>query len=170
MTTAVKKARTAPRRAKTTRKAVAETVKQDVHVHEVLIVGAGFGGLGTALRLQQDGIRDVVILERADEIGGTWRDNTYPGAACDIPSNLYSFSFAPNPDWSRSFSGSGEILKYVHYLADSFDLRRMVRFNQDVTELEYSEKEGVWTASTAAGETFRARSVVMAQGPLSNPG
>src|SRR5690606_634207 len=74
----------------------------------VLIVGAGFAGLGTAIRLQQAGIRDIVILERAAAVGGTWRDNTYPGAACDIPSNLYSYSFAQNPDWSRSFSGSGE--------------------------------------------------------------
>ena len=164
------KAKTAPRKRKATRKAAAGPVEQDVHVHEVLIVGAGFGGLGTALRLQQDGIRDVVILERAADIGGTWRDNTYPGAACDIPSNLYSFSFAPNPDWSRSFSGSGEILKYVHYLADRFNLRRMVRLNRNVTGLEYDEAAGVWSAVTASGEVFRGRSVVMAQGPLSNPG
>lgn len=136
--------------------------------HSVLIVGAGFAGLGSALRLQQEGIRDVVILERASDIGGTWRDNTYPGAACDIPSNLYSFSFAPNPDWSRSFAGSGEILQYIHYLADHHNLRRMIRFNQDVRDLVYDDESGLWTATTGRGDTFRARSVVMAQGPLSN--
>lgn len=136
--------------------------------HDVLIVGAGFAGLGAALRLQQEGVGDVVILERADDVGGTWRDNTYPGAACDIPSNLYSFSFAPNPDWSRSFAGSREILDYVHHLADHYNLRQLVRFGRDVSHLRYDDKTGLWTAVTQTGETFQARSVVMAQGPLSN--
>ena len=72
---------------------------------EVVVIGAGFAGLGMAIRLQQAGINDIVILERSTEVGGTWRDNQYPGAACDIPSNLYSYSFAQNPNWSRSFSG-----------------------------------------------------------------
>ncbi|WP_197464982.1 NAD(P)-binding protein, partial [Alcanivorax sp. HI0003] len=88
----------------------------------VLIVGAGFAGLGMAIRLKQAGINDFVILERGNAVGGTWRDNQYPGAACDIPSNLYSYSFAPNPDWSRSFSGSQEILGYIHHLVAEFDL------------------------------------------------
>ncbi|WP_148864479.1 flavin-containing monooxygenase [Marinobacter fonticola] len=136
--------------------------------HTVLIVGAGFAGLGAALRLQQEGIRDVVILERAADIGGTWRDNTYPGAACDIPSNLYSFSFVPNPDWSRSFAGSWEILQYIHHLADHHNLRRKIHFNQDVSELIFDDKAGVWTATTRSGEAFQARSAIMAQGPLSN--
>ncbi|MGP4845209.1 flavin-containing monooxygenase [Marinobacter sp. 1Y8] len=136
--------------------------------HDVLIIGAGFAGLGAALRLQQEGVRDFVILERADDVGGTWRDNTYPGAACDIPSNLYSFSFAPNPDWSRSFAGSREILDYVHHLADHYSLRQRVRFGQDVSDLRYDDKAGLWTATTKNGGAFSARSVVMAQGPLSN--
>ena len=72
----------------------------------IAVVGSGFSGLCMAIRLKQEGIDDFVVLERADEVGGTWRDNTYPGAACDVPSHLYSFSFAPNPDWSRSFSPS----------------------------------------------------------------
>ncbi|ENO15613.2 NAD(P)/FAD-dependent oxidoreductase [Marinobacter nanhaiticus D15-8W] len=143
------------------------TQRRRTRPHTVLIVGAGFAGLGAALRLQQEGIRDVVILERAADIGGTWRDNTYPGAACDIPSNLYSFSFAPNPDWSRSFAGSREILRYIHHLADSHKLRQKVRFNQDVSELVYHEKAGVWTATTQSGESYQAHSAIMAQGPLS---
>ena len=138
-------------------------------VHRVLIVGAGFSGLGTALRLQQEGIEDIVILERASEIGGTWRDNTYPGAACDIPSNLYSFSFAQNPTWSRSYAGSNEIMDYIRWLADAYDLRRYVRFNQRVEGLSYDSEAGVWTATTEQGETVRARQAVMAQGPLSDP-
>lgn len=168
MNTGVKKSKSSVRKTTSRQKPSAAAVDNEPTVHEVLVIGAGFAGLGTALRLQQEGIRDVVILERAGDIGGTWRDNTYPGAACDIPSNLYSFSFVPNPDWSRSFSGSSEILRYIHYLADKFNLRRMVRFNRNVTGLVYDELAGVWAASTETGEVFRARSVVMAQGPLSN--
>lgn len=145
-----------------------EVPKSDTRVVEVLIVGAGFAGLGTAIRLQQAGIRDIVILERGTEVGGTWRDNQYPGAACDIPSNLYSYSFAQNPEWSRGFSGSREILAYVHQLVARFDLAKYVRFQQNVTGMVFDEAAGAWNVHTAGGETHRARSVVMAQGPLSN--
>ncbi|HEX5678613.1 MAG TPA: NAD(P)/FAD-dependent oxidoreductase [Alcanivorax sp.] len=121
-----------------------------------------------AIRLKQAGINDFVILERGDRVGGTWRDNTYPGAACDIPSNLYSYSFAPNPEWSRSFSGSGEILDYIHYLVDTFDLKKHIRFNCNVTDLSFQEKAGLWEARLEQGEVVRGRAAVMAQGPLSN--
>ena len=83
----------------------------------VAIIGSGFGGIGMAASLARAGITDVVLLERAAEVGGTWRDNSYPGAACDVPSHLYSFSFAPNPDWSRSFSPQPEIWKYLRQVA-----------------------------------------------------
>jgi cation diffusion facilitator CzcD-associated flavoprotein CzcO len=136
----------------------------------VLIIGAGFAGLGMAIRLQQAGITDIVILERANEVGGTWRDNQYPGAACDIPSNLYSYSFAPNPNWSRSFSGSREILSYVHYLVKSFNLDRYIRFGKNVDDVAFDEQEGLWKATTSEGEVFSGRAAVMAQGPLSNAG
>lgn len=88
----------------------------------VLIIGAGFAGLGTAIQLLKRGIDDFVILERAGEVGGTWRDNSYPGAACDIPSLLYSYSFEPNPDWSRAYSGSSEILAYIKAMVDKHAL------------------------------------------------
>lgn len=139
-----------------------------VHACSVLIIGAGFAGLGTAIRLRQAGVNDIVILERAQDVGGTWRDNTYPGAACDIPSNLYSYSFAQNPNWSRSFSGSAEILDYVHHLVDEYRLRPLIRFGQNVEAVAFDEAEGVWNVSTTGGEPFKARSVVMASGPLSN--
>ena len=135
----------------------------------VLIVGAGFAGLGTAIRLQQAGIRDIVILERAADVGGTWRDNQYPGAACDIPSNLYSYSFDQNPDWSRSFSGSAEIFDYIKAMVERFNLAQYIRFNQNVTDLAYDDQHGLWRASTESGEQFSARAAVMAHGPLSNP-
>lgn len=136
--------------------------------HSTLVVGAGFTGLGTAIKLREAGVEDVVILERADRVGGTWRDNTYPGAACDIPSLLYSFSFAKNPRWSRAYSPSAEICAHIEHLADEFDLRRLIRFDTEVTALDYDRREGTWTASTAGGQQYRARTVVLASGPLSN--
>lgn len=143
---------------------------QTTPVVTTLIIGAGFAGLGTAIRLQQEGIDDMVILERDEQVGGTWRDNQYPGAACDIPSNLYSYSFAPNPDWSRSFSGAREILGYIHHLVNQFDLARYIRFGTNVTGLNWDQDRGVWEATTEGGQTYYAKTVVMAQGPLSNPG
>ena len=143
---------------------------QTTPVVTTVIIGAGFAGLGTAIRLQQEGIDDMVILERDEQVGGTWRDNQYPGAACDIPSNLYSYSFAPNPDWSRSFSGAREILGYIHHLVNQFDLARYIRFGTNVTGLNWDQDRGVWEATTEGGETYYAKTVVMAQGPLSNPG
>jgi cation diffusion facilitator CzcD-associated flavoprotein CzcO len=137
-------------------------------IHEVLIIGAGFAGLGSAIRLRQAGIEDIVILERGDRVGGTWRDNQYPGAACDIPSNLYSYSFAPNPDWSRGYAGSEEILGYIDHLVERFELQPLIRFNHNVTGLGYDEGRALWQVQTESAGTLEARSVVMAGGPLSN--
>src|SRR5579862_3072471 len=97
------------------------------HVH-VAIIGSGFSGLGTAIRLKQEGMHDFVVLERANEVGGTWRDNTYPGCACDVPSNLYSFSFAPNPDWTRAFSPQPEIFEYLKACASRYGITPHIRF------------------------------------------
>jgi cation diffusion facilitator CzcD-associated flavoprotein CzcO len=134
----------------------------------VLIVGAGFAGLGTAIRLLQNGIDEFVILERGDRVGGTWRDNTYPGAACDIPSVLYSYSFAPNPHWSRAYSGGAEILRYIEGLVDKYGLHRHIRFGEDVTALNFDDTTGTWTADTRSGTTYTARAAVLAPGPLAN--
>jgi cation diffusion facilitator CzcD-associated flavoprotein CzcO len=135
-----------------------------------LIIGAGFAGLGAAIRLRRAGHDDIVILERRTEIGGTWRDNTYPGAACDIPSVLYSYSFAPNPQWSQFYSDGEEILRYLHHLVDEFDLAPYLRLGRNVTSLEWDERRGTWTAHCENGEQFRGRTVVFAPGPLSNAG
>jgi len=143
-------------------------VKSNAAPADVLIVGAGFAGLGTAIRLLAAGVDNIVILERGDEVGGTWRDNSYPGAACDIPSNLYSFSFAQNPQWSRGYSGSGEILGYIHHLVDHYGLRRLIRFGHTVTSLAFDAGQGLWSAGIAGGKLVTARAAVMAQGPLSN--
>src|SRR5450432_152232 len=96
--------------------------KVSVSNQHVLIVGAGFAGIGMAIRLKQAGIEDFTILERADRVGGTWRDNTYPGIACDVPSHLYSYSFEPNPDWSRLFAPQDEILAYLERCADKYGI------------------------------------------------
>lgn len=137
-------------------------------VRDVAIIGAGFAGIGAAIRLLQEGVDDVVIFERDNRVGGTWRDNTYPGAACDIPSRLYSYSFAPNPDWSHTYSGSAEILDYIDRMVDAHGLEPRIRFGHDVTGLEYDEGQGVWTIWFRDQEPVRARTVVMAPGPLAN--
>ncbi len=142
--------------------------KKPPHVHTTLVIGAGFIGLGTAIRLREAGIDDLLILERAERVGGTWRDATYPGAACDIPSLLYSFSFAKNPQWSRAYSPSAEICAHIEELAERFDLVKNIRFSTAVTGLRFDKREARWEISTNTRKTYYARSVVVASGPLSD--
>ncbi|ATL68419.1 flavin-containing monooxygenase [Nocardia terpenica] len=142
----------------------------DGAVLDVAIVGAGFAGIGTAIRLRQKGIGGFAIFERGDRVGGTWRDNTYPGAACDIPSRLYSYRFAPNPDWSQTYSGSAEILAYIERMVDRSGIRPHIRFGQTVTGVVFDEADGLWDITIAGRPgTVRARTVVLASGPLANP-
>jgi cation diffusion facilitator CzcD-associated flavoprotein CzcO len=142
-------------------------VKQPrTHTYTCLVIGAGFSGLGTAIKLLERGIEDIVLAERAERVGGTWRDTTYPGAAVDIPSMLYSFSFAPNPRWSRTYAPAEEIQQHLEKLAARHDLLRRTRFNTTVTGLEFDEDAGAWTAHTADGDAIRARTIVAATGPL----
>src|SRR5687767_2667669 len=127
----------------------------DGHVDH-LVIGAGFAGLCTAIKLQEDGERDFVVLERGPDVGGTWRDNTYPGAACDVPSQLYSFSFARNPDWSSSYSPQPEIQAYLKKVAQrSGTLDRFV-FDTSVEGAEWDDAEQRWTVRTSGG-TWSAR-------------
>src|SRR4051794_22892350 len=105
----------------------------------IAIVGSGFSGLGLGHGLKQAGIDDFVLLERGEDVGGTWRDNTYPGCQCDVPSHLYSFSFAPNPDWSRPYSTQPEIQAYLRRCADDFDLRRHLHTDTEVLGAAWEE-------------------------------
>lgn len=137
------------------------------HVH-IAIVGSGFSGLSMAHRLVKSGRTDFAIFEKANDVGGTWRDNTYPGIACDVPSNLYSFSFALNPNWSKSYSPGGEINDYIRATAKKFGLLKYVRFNNAVEHAEWDDAAQLWRLSTEGGDVT-ADFVIGAMGPLSEP-
>jgi len=135
----------------------------------IVIIGTGFSGLGMAIQLKRSGIHDFVILEKADDVGGTWRDNTYPGCACDIRSNLYSFSYAQNPDWSRRYAGSKEIWDYLRGCADKYGIRRHVRFGAEFTGATFDEETLRWTVHTVGAGSYTARAVVAGVGVLHIP-
>jgi cation diffusion facilitator CzcD-associated flavoprotein CzcO len=136
--------------------------------HEVAIIGSGFGGLGMAVRLKRSGVRSLVILEKADEVGGTWRDNTYPGAACDVGSHLYSFSFRAG-DWSRRFPSQPEILRYLGDVVREWGLRQHLRLGAEVTTITFDEAAAAWEIRLATGEVLTARAVVSSVGQLNRP-
>lgn len=137
--------------------------------HQVVIIGSGFAGLGAAIKLREAGVRDVVILERGEHIGGTWRDNHYPGAACDIPAHLYSFSFAPKADWSTHYPRQPEIRAYLEQLTDDHGLRELIRFGTTVTSAVFDEDAAIWTVSDSSGRSWQASAVINASGWLSDP-
>ena len=136
---------------------------------DTVIVGAGFGGLCMAIKLREAGMGNLVILEKGDEVGGTWRDNHYPGAACDVQSHLYSFSFAPKADWSQRYAGWAEIQQYILDVTAQYDLRRDIRFGSEVTGAVWHEDETRWHITTRDGNTWRCRQWVLATGPLHVP-
>ena len=144
-----------------------------VRVHDAVIIGSGFAGLGMAIQLRDAGFSDLVILEKEGDVGGVWRDNRYPGAACDVPSHLYSFSFEPNTRWTRKFAGQAEIHAYLRECADKHDLRGLTRFNTEVTAAAFDEAAGLWRISTQhgekQGETILARVLISAVGQLNRP-
>jgi len=135
---------------------------------DVIIIGAGVGGLAAGVMARDLGQR-FKILDRGKTVGGTWRDNTYPGCACDVPSHLYSLSFAQNPDWTRSYPRQPEIEAYLEKVTDSLDLRRSIDFGCEITGLRWEDRQCHWIVSIAGGTERRARSVIMATGPLSRP-
>ncbi len=135
----------------------------------VIVIGTGFSGLGMAVGLKKAGIEDFVVLERAESVGGTWRDNHYPGCACDVQSHLYSFSFAPNPEWTRMYARQPEIEAYLKKTANQYDLLRHVRFGANVVQARYDDAKALWQVSTADGRVFVGSVVVSGMGGLSNP-
>ncbi|MFX0578907.1 NAD(P)-binding domain-containing protein [Nocardia nepalensis] len=137
--------------------------------YDVAIIGAGFSGLCAAIKLTEAGITDFVILEKADRVGGTWRDNDYPGAACDVMAQLYSFSFAPNTEWTQGYPGQAEILAYLERIVDRFDLASHLRFGTEVLDQRFDDDQDEWQLTSGAGTMWRARAVIAATGPLHLP-
>jgi cation diffusion facilitator CzcD-associated flavoprotein CzcO len=136
--------------------------------YRVVVVGAGFGGIGVAIGLKRAGIEDFLVVDRSGDLGGTWRDNTYPGAACDVPSSLYSFSSWPGR-WSRRFAPQPEILAYLHLLSAEHGLAPHLRLGSGVAAAEFDERRAVWNLTLDNGDTLRAAAVVLAVGQLSRP-
>ncbi len=134
----------------------------------VTILGTGFSGLGMAIRLKQQGYKDFVVLERAADIGGTWRDNTYPGCACDIPSHLYSFSFALNPRWSRTYSSQSEIQDYLRSCAERFNILPHIQWNCELLSASWNEDDQCWHVTTTQGQIL-TDILILGNGPLSEP-
>jgi cation diffusion facilitator CzcD-associated flavoprotein CzcO len=135
----------------------------------VVVIGAGFGGLGLGIRLKAAGLDDFVILEKSDSVGGVWRDNRYPGAACDVPSHLYSFSFEPRADWPRKYADQADILDYLVHCARKYGLEPKIRFGAEVTEARWDEASSHWIVRTRAGAVFEAQALVTATGQLGKP-
>lgn len=137
--------------------------------HEVVIVGAGFAGMGAAIKLKQLGIDDFVVIERREDVGGTWRDNTYPGVGVDIPSFTYSYHFDQNPNWSRAFAPGAELMKYATDIAERYDLREHLRLNTAVSTAEFDDENHVWRLTFGSGETLTARFLISCHGVLVTP-
>lgn len=135
----------------------------------IAIVGSGFSGIGLTIGLKKAGFTDITIYEKADGPGGVWRDNTYPGAACDAPSHLYSYSFAANPDWSRRFAPQPEILAYLLHCATEYGLGVHLRCGAEVTQAEFRGADGGWRVHTRDGHSRDHDMFVAACGQLGNP-
>lgn len=134
-----------------------------------VIIGAGMSGLLAGIRLRRAGITDFTILEKSQDVGGTWLDNSYPGAGCDVPSHLYSYSFAPNADWSRTYARQPEIHAYFRRVAEDHGLLPHIRLQTEVTGAEFDEADGTWTVQTAAGATLTCRLLIVGVGQLNRP-
>ena len=131
-----------------------------------IVIGAGMSGILAAIRLKEAG-HSVVVLEKTSQIGGTWRDNRYPGLTCDVPAHAYTYSFAPNPDWSRYFAGAKEIREYFERVVAEHEIEPLIRFNREVTDLTWGD--GKWLAETRDNERFRGEICIVASGVLHHP-
>jgi cation diffusion facilitator CzcD-associated flavoprotein CzcO len=135
----------------------------------VLITGTGFSGICVGIQLKKAGFHNFKIVEKAAEVGGTWRDNHYPGAACDVKSNLYSYSFEPNPNWTREYSPQKEILEYTRRCVQKYDLEKHILFNWEVKSARYQEDKAIWNLINTKGEQLSSNVVVFGNGPLHLP-
>ncbi|MDQ6119248.1 SidA/IucD/PvdA family monooxygenase, partial [Acinetobacter baumannii] len=136
---------------------------------KIAIIGAGFGGLAMAIRLLQSQQSDFFILEKSNDVGGTWRENRYPGAACDVQSHMYSLSFAPKTDWSKRYAEAPEIFDYIQDITNQYQIKNYCKFNHEVTHVQYDEVRHIWTLDFANQPSLEAQFVVFASGPLHIP-
>ncbi len=148
---------------------VSETSSAASHCHDAVVIGAGFGGMGACIALRNRGLDDIVVVEREDDLGGTWHVNRYPGLAVDIPSATYSYSFAPNPRWSRLYAPGAELKQYALDVAERFDLRRLMRFSTRAEGARWDDESACWVVGLHTGEELRARYLLTATGFLSQP-
>jgi cation diffusion facilitator CzcD-associated flavoprotein CzcO len=134
-----------------------------------VIVGSGFGGIGMAIKLRDAGISDFLLFEKSDQVGGTWHYNTYPGAACDVPSPLYSFSFEQDFDWPRFYSGQQDIHRYQQHCVAKYGLTQHLRLNSEIRRAAFDEASGLWKIETTGGDKVLARALISATGQLNRP-
>ena len=148
----------------------ASVVNENVnsHVYDTIVVGAGISGIAAAYKMNQAGYHDYIVLEKADRVGGTWRDNNYPGCGCDVPSALYSFSFAPSHKWSHLFAKQPEILSYLEDVAQKFDLNKKIEFNNELKSARWDQDKSIWNLETSKGH-YQAKTVIFTTGPITEP-
>lgn len=151
----------------TTKAKVASVMPTEVL--EVAVIGSGFSGLGMGIRLKKAGMTNFRIFEKAGDVGGTWRDNIYPGCACDVKSQLYSYSFEPSAEWSNAYANQGEILKYIRFCATKYGMYPFMRFNSKVVSADFNSEQGEWLLTIEGGELVRAKNIVAAPGPFADP-
>lgn len=144
------------------------TVQQPIHTYDTIVVGAGISGIAAAYKMNQEGYHDYIVLEKADRVGGTWRDNNYPGCGCDVPSALYSFSFSPSHKWSHLFAKQPEILSYLEDVAAKFDLNKKIEFNNELVSAKWDQENNLWKLETTKG-LYQAKTVMFTTGPITEP-
>ena len=150
------------------KKTVVPKVEMPVHVYDTIVVGAGISGIAAAYQMNKAGYHDYIVLEKASRVGGTWRDNNYPGCGCDVPSAVYSFSFSQSHKWSHLFAKQPEILNYLEEVAAKFDLNKNIEFNNELISAKWDESKNIWNLETSKG-SYQAKTVVFTTGPITEP-
>ena len=157
-----------PRKARAKQRQTKEQKQDGMHVYDSIVIGAGISGIAAAYKMLKAGYHDFIVLEKASRVGGTWRDNTYPGCGCDVPSALYSFSFAPSHRWSHLFAKQAEILNYLEEVTEQFQLMENIKLNHELFSAKWIESDQQWQLQTSQG-VFLAKTVIFSTGPITEP-
>lgn len=164
----VQKAETTQKSEVTTEKVPVTKTEKPVHVYDTIVIGAGISGIAAAYKMNQAGYHDYIVLEKASRVGGTWRDNNYPGCGCDVPSAVYSFSFSPSHKWSHLFAKQPEILDYLEEVVAKFNLGGKIEFNNELLSAKWDKANHIWNLETSKG-LYQAKTVVFTTGPITEP-